>query len=264
MFRAVSLSLLCALTLTLVSAADTSEIICGPANLRFATLYPGVTSIQAGQYYRLVRCGYTLASSATISQSGTLSNPGNGIIKLFSAKDTNCLNNFTTTAVTPDGGVTINGNSGVSFSGTQESATGDGTMPRVCLYVTCAQSSCTVVGGGANLEILNYYGRRTIASSSSTSVVSIIIGIVVPVLICCAIVACVMRARALRNAGNVASMGAPGMGGGPPAVMAVPAGSYPAGYPGYPGAPVAYGAPGGYPPQPYGNPYGQKVITQRE
>lgn len=260
MSRLIAISLLCA------SASAQTEILCGPVTRSFADEFKNVSTIETGTFYRLVRCGYSLAASATFYQSGTLLNPGGDLLKVFSAKDENCLNSVTST-VSSDGGLTINSNTpSVPFSGTQESATGDGIMPRVCIYVTCMATTgpCDV----ASLKIKDYYGRRSTkvaSSSSSPSVASTIIGIIIPILICCAIVACVMRARSLRNAQNAAAMGgAPGMG--PPVAMAVPAGSYPAypAYPAYPGAHAANGA-GGYPPQPYGgNPYGPKVGMQRE
>ena len=169
--------------------AQTYSTICGPATLYF----PNAT-LPAGNHQRLVRCGYTLAGSATFLQSFTLVNPQSALLKLVSARDTNCEQPYLSVAPASDNalGYTTSSTT-LAMTGQPQAATGDSTgEPRVCIYVSCVSGTCATSG----LALSNYYGKRQTAPASggsssggggSAPVGGVVGGIVVLV---CLLVAC--------------------------------------------------------------------------
>ena len=109
----------------------------------------------------MVRCEFTLSSSATLTQAFTLTNPSNAALRIFSATDRNCESNITTVPPVSDNalGVTTNQNS-LSLTSAQQTASGDSTgVPRVCIFITCNNPTCSIAG----LKFSNYRGMRVLA-----------------------------------------------------------------------------------------------------
>ena len=175
--------------------AQTYSTICGPVRL----LIPNAT-LAAGTFQRVVRCGYTLASTAIFLQSFTLLNPQSALVTLVSARDANCEQPFMPYAPTSDNALGIT-TSQTTFPlvGQPQTATGDSTgEPRVCIYVGCVSGTCNTQGLGVD----SYLGKRQTApasggssSSSSSSAVGGAIGGVIMLLVLCSVVAFVYRCK---------------------------------------------------------------------
>ena len=141
----VVLAAAAATLLLLVSPAHAQSYstICGGGGTTVPIPGPYTASLPVGTYVRFVRCGYTLAPTATFLQQFTLTNPQGALLKLVSARDVNCEQAVLSTAPASDNalGVTVSSTS-LALSGQPQSATGDSTgEPRVCIYVSCAGTS---------------------------------------------------------------------------------------------------------------------------
>ena len=188
----VVLAAAAATLLLLVSPAhaQTYSTICGGGGTTVPIPGPYTASLPVGTYVRFVRCGYTLAPTATFLQQFTLTNPQGALLKLVSARDVNCEQAVLSTAPASDNalGVTVSSTS-LALSGQPQAATGDSTgEPRVCIYVSCAGTSgnCATTG----LALTNYIGKRQTAPASggggSSSVGGIVGGVIAVVFLCTA------------------------------------------------------------------------------
>ena len=150
-----------ALLLLVSHALAETTVICGPATLPF-----NGTTLAKGVFYRLARCGYTLAPTASLNQAFTLTNPAGALLKVYSARDTACEALVTTTPPAGDNawGVSTSSKS-LQVATPYVTATGDSSgEPRVCVIATCVTGSCNGVG----LALTNYYGRRSTCSAGQS------------------------------------------------------------------------------------------------
>jgi hypothetical protein len=184
--------ILVAAALLLISPAhaQTYSTICGGGGTTVPIPSPYTATLPAGTFVRIVRCGYTLASTATFLQQFTLTNPQGALLKIVSARDTNCEQAVLSSAPASDNalGVTVSSTS-LALSGQPQAATGDSTgEPRVCIYVSCANpgGSCPTTG----LVLSNYVGKLQTAPASggggSSTVGGIVGGVIALVCLCTA------------------------------------------------------------------------------
>ena len=198
-----------------------------------------------GTSYLLVRCAYTLETTATLRQETTFYNPGASNIEIFSAQGENCASTSSPTTIISDNAFRATSTITMTISSSSRAVTrSNGADPRVCLYAKCVSGSCS-----ANIYVDNYKGILVTSAAPSTtgSVIGSVIGAIFLVCLGLGCFLCLRQQRAKRMQAMQQVMGQPQM-------VAVPMGQ-PIPYGAQPmmGQPMPYGAqPMMGKPMPYG------------